>query len=584
MKKAKKAIKAINMKKAKNMKSIKKLENMKKAIQITKILFVCGLSVGAVCPVFAQPVQTQKIIVSGPSVYLVETVKDIYRRGGNIFDAAVAGAFTLSVTHPYFVSLGCGGFAVLKNSAGVQALDFRETTPAEMGADFYVKSGLSPRRTGSAVGVPGFVAGQWAIHQKYGSLPWRELLAPAVKLADRGFVISGQWTRKAKGKVKKFNLSGQRVFFHYDGTPYLPGEFIKQSKLREALLLIQRKNKTLFYDGLIAKDIVNTVRDNKGVMNAEDLKNYRVRWLKPLTFSFGGYRAHSMPLPSSGGIILARAAELIKHQRLSGLSLYSISEWHKLGEILAFAFRPRSQMGDMLYPARYMKEWLSPVKLAGLSAQISLQKSQKLKVLRDTLPAPKKESTETTHFSLMNDRGEAVAMTLTLNGDFGSYVVTDKYGIVLNNQMDDFNTHPGKPNQFGLIQGRNNKVHRGRRPLSSMSPTIVEKKGKTVMVLGGAGGPMIISSVLQTMYRYLMRGMDLDSAVQSPRVHHQFLPRVLFVEKNRFPPIVVSLLRKRGHYIKTRDSIAKVYAVSKGKEGLLEGAFDARGEGSAGGL
>ena len=519
---------------------------------------------------------------------MVETVKDIYQRGGNIFDAAVAGAFTLSVTHPYFVSLGCGGFALLKDQREVRALDFRETAPSQMKEDFYLKSGLSSVRSGSAVGVPGFVAGLWAIHQKYGSMDWSDLLKPAIKLAGKGFMVSGGWREKTKGQAKKFNLSGQRIFFRSDGRAYLPNEFLRQKKLAGALLLIRRKNKTLVYDGTIGKDIVKTVRDNQGVMSLEDLKNYKVRWLKPISFRFGKYKVFSMPLPSSGGIIMARASHLMRQKQVHKFSLFSISEWHLLGDILALAFRPRNQMGDMSSPNRYMQSWLSDRKLRELGDKISLKKAQKLSVVRDTLrrrrKSNKRKALETTHFSIMNDRGEAISMTLTLNGNFGSFIVTEKYGIVLNNQLDDFNTHPGRPNQFGLIQGRNNKVAGGRRPLSSMSPTIVKRSGKAVMALGGAGGPMIISSVWQTLYRQLIRGMDLDSAVQAPRIHHQFLPRTLFVEKDRFAPVVLNLLRERGHYVLQRDSIAKVYAVSQNRENLLEGAFDARGEGATGGF
>ena len=536
---------------------------------------------------FALPIHQRNMVISGPSPYMVEVAKQIYRKGGNIFDVAIASAFTLSVTHPYFVSLGCGGFALLKNQEGVKALDFREIAPSAMQADFYKKSGLSSTRSGSAVGVPGFVAGQWAIHQKYGSLPWGDLIKPAVKLAGRGFMVSGDWYERTKGKSQQFNLSGRRIFFHSNGEAYWPGEFIKQKKLAGALMLIKRKNKTLFYNGMISKDIVNTVKAHRGIITLEDLKSYKPRWLKPLEFRFGKYKVFSMPLPSSGGIIMARATHLMNQKRPYQFSLYSISEWHLLGEMLSLAFRPRNQMGDGLSSDRYLKSWLSDRKLRELGDRINLKKAQKLSVVRDTLRRKrplKKESRETTHFSIMNNKGEAVSMTLTLNGNFGSFVVTDKYGIVLNNQMDDFNTLPGQPNQFGLIQGKNNRVHRGRRPLSSMSPTIVEKRGQAVMALGGAGGPMIISAVWQTLYRHLIRGMDLDLAVQSPRIHQQFLPRVLFVEKQRFPPVVLNLLRNRGHYIKQRDSIAKVYAVSKNKEGLLEGAFDARGAGATGGL
>ena len=552
------------------------------------VLAMSGLAVPIFIPeAVARPVQTRNMVISGPSTYMVETAKQIHRQGGNIFDVAVASAFTLSVTHPYFVSLGCGGFAVLKNQEGVSALDFREIAPTGMKEDFYTKSGLSSVRSGSAVGVPGFVAGQWAIHQKYGSLPWGDLIKPAIKLAHRGFVVSGDWRERTKGKAKKFNISGQRVFFHSNGQAYWPGEFLRQKQLAGALMLIKRKNKTLFYNGMIAKDIVNTVKANKGIMSFEDLKNYRPRWLKPLHFRFGKYKVWTMPLPSSGGIIMARATHLMNQKQPYKFSLFSISEWHLLGEILALAFRPRNQMGDLPSPSRYLKSWLSDRKLRELGTQITLKKAQKLSVVRDTLRKkkhPLKESRETTHFSIMDNKGSAISMTLTLNGNFGSFVVTDKYGIVLNNQMDDFNTRPGQPNQFGLIQGRNNRVYQGRRPLSSMSPTIVERKGRAVMALGGAGGPMIISAVWQTLYRHLIRGMDLDLALQAPRLHHQFLPRVLFVEKQRFPPVVINLLGARGHYIKQRDSIAKVYAVSKNKEGLLEGAFDARGAGRTGGL
>ena len=531
---------------------------------------------------WAKPIQTRKVIVSGPSVHLVEAVEEIYRQGGNIFDAAIAGAFTLAVTHPYFVSLGCGGFALLQSKSDIQALDFREIAPAKVTEDFYIKSQLSPRKTGASVGVPGFVAGQWAIYQKYGSLPWSRLLQPAIKLANNGFTVSGQWMRRTKNKTKYFNITGKRIFFHSDGTPYMPGEYVKQKKLREALRLISRKGKTLFYNGVIGQDIVKTVNANKGVMSVEDLRAYQVRWLKPFKFSLGKYQVYTMPLPSSGGIILARASELMRQKNIRKLSLYSVSEWHLLGEVLSFSFRPRFQMGDISTPAPYLKQWLSAKKLTNLAAQISLSRVKKLSVLQDTISV--KESTETTHFSIMNSTGEAISMTLTLNGNFGSFVVTDKYGIVLNNQMDDFNTRPGKPNQFGLIQGKNNKVLTGRRPLSSMSPTIVKGNGQVVMAVGAAGGPMIISSVLQILHRYLINGLDLDSSVQAPRIHHQFLPRSLFVEKNRFSPIVLQLLRKRGHNIKQRDSIAKAYAVSKRKDGLLEGAFDARGEGATGGF
>lgn len=542
------------------------------------LFFTCGFTA------FAKPIQTQKIIVSGPSPYVVKTVKEIYNKGGNIFDAAIAAAFTLSVTHPYYVSLACGGFALLKNKKGIKALDFREIAPSKTSANFYTKNKLSSKRSGSAVGVPGFVAGQWAIYKKYGSLPWSVLLKPAIQLADKGFMVSGQWWEKTHNKKKEFNLAGQKLFFRLNGKPYLPNEILYQKKLAKALKLISKKKDTFFYNSVLGKDIVKTVRQNKGVMSLKDLKNYKVYWLKPISFKLGDYTVFSMPLPSSGGIILNRASQLITNTQINKMSIYSLKEWHILGEILSFAFRPRNQMGDLsasvLKP--YLKNWTSVKKIKKLSSQISLKKVTHLPVLSNTISV--KSSGETTHISLMNNKGDAVSMTLTLNGNFGSLVVTKKYGIVLNNQMDDFNTHPNKPNQFGLIQGVNNNVIKGHRPLSSMSPTIITKNKKVVMVLGASGGPMIISSVLQVMYRYLIQKLDLDSAVQAPRVHHQFLPRVLFVEKNRFSPLMLTLLKNKKHTIKIYNSIAKVYAVSKNKNGFLQGSYDARGEGATGGF
>ena len=529
----------------------------------------------------AVPVQSQQIMVSGPSEYLVQTVRNIHQAGGNIVDAAVAGAFSLSVTHPYFVSLGCGGFALLKNKEKVEVLDFREVASLGMKEDFYVTTKLSSRLGGAAVGVPGFVAGLWELHKKYGSLPWAKLLQPSIQLARKGFVVSGEWFNLSQKSKDKFNKAGRRIFFHSKGQPYLPGEILKQKQLARALRLIKNRGKRAVYKkGSIATDMVNTAKKNKGVINVKDLENYKVRWLNPVRFNIADYVVFSMPLPSSGGIIMARAFELIKQKKLNNKSLFSVDEWHLMGEILSTAFRPRSQMGDLTDKAPYVREWLSSKKLLRLGSQISLRKVQRFPVLKDYVP--NRESHETTHFSIINNQGQAISMTLTLNGSWGSHVVTERYGIVLNNQMDDFNTSPNTPNQFGLIQGANNNVRPGLRPLSSMSPSIVEKDGKVVMVLGASGGPMIISSVLQVLYRYLIQNLNLDLAVQAPRMHHQFLPRVLYVEKSRFSPALLKQLKRRGHSIKLRDSIGKVYAVAV--KDLLEGAFDSRAEGSAGGL
>ena len=344
----------------------------------------------------------------------------------------------------------------------------------------------------------------------------------------------------------------------------------------KALKLIQRSPLKSFYGGPLGRDVVSTVTKNKGVMTEKDLKSYQVRWLKPLSVSFRGHQIYSMPLPSSGGLILARALKLIEKQKLYKKPLYSVEELHLLGEIMARAFQPRNLMGDPDNFEGSIPNWLSEENLEELNRTLSLTKVHHL--------SPLKESMETTHISLMNNKGEAVAMTLTLNGFYGSGLVTEKYGFVLNNQMDDFTTLLGKANMYGVIQGRNNQVKGGRTPLSSMTPVIVEQKGKTILSLGGAGGPMIINGVLQTLYRYIAGGLNIDQAIQAPRIHHQFIPRHLFVEEKRFSPDIILQLKMKGHKVRYRDHIARVFGVALDrKNGWLSAGQETRRESFAGG-
>ena len=265
-----------------------------------------------------------------------------------------------------------------------------------------------------------------------------------------------------------------------------------------------------------------------------------------------------------------------KKQKLYKKELYSLDELHLLAEIMARAFLPRTLMGDSDFAKVKEQDWLSDQNIDNINKTIFLKKSHRL-------PSPK-ESEETTHISLIDAQGNAVAMTLTLNGLYGSHVVSPKYGIVLNNQMDDFTTLPGKANMFGLVQGKNNAVRGGKRPLSSMTPTLVEKNKQTVMALGGAGGPSIINGVLQTLYRHLINKLDLEQAIAAPRLHHQFLPRKLFVESKKWNPSLIIELKLRGHKIQFKDHIASIFAVSRKQNNRLFSAHETRREGASGGL
>ena len=523
---------------------------------------------------YSVPFKAEKFIVSGPSPHSPIVAQRIFKQGGNIVDMAVGVAFALAVTHPYYVSLGSGGFAIVKMKSEVRALDFRETAPSKMSSDFFEKNNLSSTEGGASVGVPGFLAGMRELNKKYGRLSWPKVIAPAVLLAEKGFPVSGDWVDITGQSKNKLNSVGKKIFLKR-GRLYSANEIFKWPSLAKAFKLIQKKKTDVFYKGDIGKDIVSAVVKEKGVLSLEDLKNYKVRWLNPVSFSFRGYTIYSMPLPSSGGLILARALKLIEQKKIYKKELYSFDEIHLLAEVMSRAFLPRLLMGDPAFSNFNETKWMADENLSYIGKSISLKRALQM-------PIPK-ESEETTHVSLMDAKGNAVSMTLTLNGFYGSHVVSPKYGIVLNNQMDDFTTRPGQANMFGLIQGKNNVIQKGKRPLSSMTPSIIEKKGQTVMAIGGAGGPKIITAVLQTVYRYLVNKMNLEQAIYSARIHHQFLPRRLFIENKRFSPELIIDLKMRGHKIQFKDYIAQVFAVATEK-GQLTGASENRREGAVGGL
>ncbi|MGZ3721795.1 MAG: gamma-glutamyltransferase [Bdellovibrionales bacterium] len=530
----------------------------------------------------AIPAEGHKLLISGPSPYAVEAGHKIAALGGNVIDVAVAVGLTLSVTTPYYAALGGGGFALVKMDGAVQALDFRETAPAKAGKDYYKNLPKDASITGGhAVGVPGFAAGLYALHQKYGKLKWEKLFSEALALANGGMQVSGEWVRKTDEEKARFNGAGKAAFFEPKQIPYKPGEILKQPELAKALNLLKEKKLQGFYSGPVAEDIVKTVQAEGGDMTLEDLKAYKVRWLTPITTDFEGYKIYLMPPPSSGGVVILSALKLMETLNLKSKAPLSVDELHLLSEIEARAFRGRVMLGDPDFHKNPLKFLTSPAYLNDMAKSVNLKKSVALKPLAAT---DLKEGTETTHFSVMDNEGHAIALTVTLNGNFGSAVVTNRFHIALNDEMDDFTTRPGEANMYGLVQGLGNDVEPGKRPLSSMSPTLVEKDGKVIMSLGAPGGPRIITAVLQTLYRVLAQNMNVDAAVQAPRVHHQFEPNKLYVDSTRFSPEVLKSLRDRGHVVEEATSMGKAYAIRLRPDGILEGAFDARGEGAAGGI
>lgn len=519
-------------------------------------------------------------MIAGPSPHAVEVGKEIARRGGNVVDVAIGVELSLAVTHPYYGSLGGGGLALVRMGEKTEALDFRETAPSAVDSSTF--KGKGPETSvdgGLAVAIPGIPAGLWALHQRYGKLPWPTLFASALRLAERGFEVSGEWVKNTNDTKARFNPAGLKYFFRAKGVGLKPGDTLKQPKLARALKAFSKNGPKGFYEGSVARDLVSTVRQAGGAITEADLRGYKVRWLEPLTANVEGYKFFLMPPPSSGGVVLSQALRLIEKLKLKEKKSLSVDELHLLAEIMKLTYRSRMVLGDPDFVKNPLSQLLSQEYIDSLAQLIDLKTSVRI----EPLAAPQPEHEQTTHFSVMDGAGNAVAMTITLNGTYGSAVVTDRFGIALNNEIDDFTTHPGQPNQYGLIQGEANLVRPGARPLSSMSPTLVEKSGRVILTVGSPGGPKIISAVLQVIYRNLLQDFDIDQAIQAPRVHHQFLPDVVMIDARKFSPDVLDLLTARGHRIEPAMP-AKVYGVRRKDDGLLSGAFDSRGEGAAGGF
>ncbi len=562
------------------------------------VVALCSSAVSTILAVFvgltassaeAVPSQGHRIMVTGPSIYSAQIVKDINAKGGNVVDAVVAAALELGVTHPYYASLGGGGFALVKMGNEKIALDFREVAPKSATPETYkTKDSKASLNGGLAVGVPGMAAGLYELQKKYGKLKWSQVVEPAIRLAENGFEVSGEWAFLVKRNQERLSKEGRHIFYAgKSAEPLRAGDRFKQPALAKFLRLYAKQGAKAFYQGSTAIEIVDLINQTGGAYSKEDLANYNVRWLKPLTTKYRGYDVTLMPPPSSGGIVIAQALRLAEKTKLTEKTQsLSVDEYHGLIEIEKLSYRNRIALGDPDFANNPIDELMKEENLDKLAAMMKPDKaipSASLLTLEEKkiIENAQHEKPETTHLSVMDSAGNTVAMTVTLNGDFGSGLVT-KSGIALNNEMDDFTTHPGKPNMFGLIQGEANAVRAGARPLSSMSPTIVEKEGQTVLSLGAPGGPRIISAVFQVIYRTLARGLDVDVAIQTPRVHHQFLPDVVKTDANKLPPESIAGLRARGHTIEF-SSTAKVYAIQRAPDGSLSAAADARGEGAAGG-
>ncbi|OQW51894.1 MAG: hypothetical protein A4S09_09505 [Proteobacteria bacterium SG_bin7] len=531
---------------------------------------------------YALPAGGQKIMIAAASQYAVNYGKEISKKGGNVVDVACAVGLTMAVTNPYFASLGGGGFALFRVGKNTEALDFREVAPARTSPDYYEnKPKDSSVLGGNAVGVPGMLMGYYELHKKFGKLKWTDILEGPIQLAQKGFEITNELNVRTEDFKGKFNPYGLALFFKQSQVSYKPGEVFKQPGLAKALQIAKSGPKG-FYQGQVAQDLVEAVQKSGGILSLDDLKAYKVRWLKPMNTNFMDHTFYLMPPPSSGGVVLTTILKLIEMRNLKAQKPQSLDEAHLLAEIFHRAFRGRALLGDPDFNTNPIEQLLSAANILSLNNTINPQKRVQLQPAEKEIRPQPIESTETTHFSILDANGDAVAMTITLNGSFGSGVVSKKFGITLNNEMDDFTTKPKEPNVYGLIQGTANKVEPGKRPLSSMTPTLVEKDGKIILVVGAQGGPRIISSVAQVIYRNLLNNFNIEESINTPRIHAQFMPAIVYLDQKRWSPELLDGLRSRGHQVE-ESWMGRVYGVRLTTRGLLEGAADNRVEGTAGG-
>ncbi len=541
----------------------------------------------AALPLFgSHPVRARKAMVVAQEPNATDVGVAVLRAGGNAVDAAVAVGFALAVTHPTAGNLGGGGFLLLRKANGETTfLDFRERAPGKATRDMYLDGTGKMTRDSlegwRAAGVPGTVDGLALAHRKYGSKPWAELLAPAIKLA-RGFPVTYSVAQSLKNSRLLAAFPESRRVFQRDGRFYEPDELLVQPELGKTLERIARFGAKDFYQGEIARRFAAEMAANGGVITLEDLKNYRTAERKPLTGAYRGYDIITAPPPSSGGLGILQMMGMLEASGYAQHGAGSAAAIHYVAETMRRYYADRSEfLADPDFYKVPVSGLLNKEYIMGRKATIDADHASTSDAIRQgKLPAA--ESAETTHFSIVDAQGNAVALTYTLNGSYGNGVTVPGLGFLLNNEMDDFAAKPGEPNMFGLVQGEANAIQPGKRPLSSMTPAILLKDGKVFMVVGAPGGSRIITGVLQVILNVIDFGMNAQDAIDAPRFHHQWQPDKLSLEKG-FSPDTIALLKSKGHTVDSIATVANVEAIVVQKDGWLAGGSDRRAHGKAAG-
>jgi gamma-glutamyltranspeptidase/glutathione hydrolase len=517
-----------------------------------------------------KPVHAQHGIVVSAQEQASRAGLEIMQVGGNAVDAAVATGFALAVVHPAAGNLGGGGFMLIRMADGkIRFIDYREKAPAAAKPAMFLDGQGNVIEGASeygykAIAVPGSVAGMAYAEQKYGKLTVKQVIAPAIRLAREGYTLSWEEARDFQRDRYLSRFPESRRIFQRDGNFYQPGEIFRQPELARTLERIAAQPDD-FYHGAIARELAASLQKGGGIVTVEDLAQYEVREREPVRGTYRGYEIISAPPPSSGGAVLIEALNIAEGYDLAKLGDRSAESIHFATEAFRRAFYDRAEfLGDpdfsripvaQLIDKKYAAAWRESIEAAHASVSKELKRPaifDELEQYAATHPAPQgnRESLHTTHYSVVDAEGNAVAVTTTLNGWFGSRVTAEGLGFLLNDEMDDFSAKPGAPNAGGLIQGAANAIGPGKRPLSSMTPTIVVHDGKTVLVLGSPGSSKIITTVANVLMGVVDYGMNIQEAVDAPRFHNQWLPDVLTVEQ-WFSPDTVRALQKMGYDVQT---------------------------------
>ncbi|WEJ86663.1 gamma-glutamyltransferase [Kluyvera intermedia] len=529
------------------------------------------------------PVRAQQGMVASVDAMATQVGVDILRQGGNAVDAAVAVGYALAVTHPQAGNLGGGGFMMLRTKAGkTVAIDFREMAPEQATRDMFLDGEGHPDAKKSltshlASGTPGTVAGFSLALEKYGTLPLNKVIQPAIKLAQDGFIINSALADDLKtyGSEVLPHHANSKAIFWKDGEPLKQGEKLVQTNLANSLTLIAQNGPDAFYKGAIAEQIADEMHQNGGLLSKADLANYKAIERTPISGEYRGYEVFSMPPPSSGGIHIVQILNILENFDLHKYGFGSADAMQLMAEAEKQAYADRSEyLGDPDFVKVPWQALTNKAYAKSIAKRIDLNKAKPSSEIKPGKLAPY-ESNQTTHFSVVDKDGNAVAVTYTLNTTFGTGIVAGNTGILMNNEMDDFSAKPGVPNVYGLVGGDANAVGPKKRPLSSMSPTIVVKDGKTWLVTGSPGGSRIITTVLQMVVNTVDFGMNVAEATNAPRFHHQWLPDELRVEKG-FSPDTLKLLEGKGQKVVLKEAMGSTQSIMVGPDGTLYGASDPR--------